>query len=69
MAIRDWTVGQLLVLWGALLVLSFIAAIVLGIAMDATGWGDILLVWAFAFAVASLPALGATWHWMGRRSG
>lgn len=68
MSIRDWTRGQIVIFWLSLAVVTFWISFAYAVFASSDGdeWEFLLLGWAFAFALASLPALVVTWVWVGR---
>lgn len=67
MAVRDWTQGQVVVLWCTLAMVTLLIAFGLAIWLDADGVSGLLILWALLFAAGSLPGLTITWVWLGGR--
>lgn len=67
MAVRDWTQGQIAVVWGTLILISIWVAVVLYlVAAGASGWQEWVQIWVLVLGLVGLPGLGLTWRWMGR---
>lgn len=65
MAIREWTVGQLVVFWAGLALFSFLIGA--GIVPTPVHLGAALGAGVWVFLLLAMPGLVVTWKWLGRR--